>query len=374
MVTRIAKKALIILPSLENGDGSAASIMNYYDALSKEWEVDFLLIRQTDNMRSKQIMEDGGEIFVLPQQNKYSFAVSRAIASIIRGGKYAVVHINLPGHIAYRALLEAQKERVPVRIFHCHNPKNNLNLKTKISTWVYDTLCLKHANQLFACSESAGVSRFGSKDFHVLRNAIITERFQFDREARMELRKELLVEDSILVGVVGRITAQKNPLFLADCFEAFKAKEPKARLLWIGEGELIEQVKSRLDAKHLLEDCIFLGRREEIGKWYSAMDLFLLPSLFEGLGIVFLEAQCSGLPCFGSDLVPIDTEITELMHRISLQKTPGEWADFMRDVLKTSAERKGRGNELNKAGYDLTNVDDNLRKLYNSLLAEGEMS
>lgn len=372
MMIKTMKKALIVLPSLENGDGSAASIMNYYKPLSQEWNVDFLLLRETDNIRTKQITADGGKIFILPQKNKYSHAIAKAIASIIKNGKYLVVHINLPGHIAYRALLEAKKRHVPVRIFHCHNPKNDLNLKTKISTRIYDTLCLRYANKLLACSESAGISRFGNKYFYILKNAIITEHFLFNPETRAVIRKELGVEDSILVGVIGRITAQKNPFYLVDCFAAFKAKEPLARLLWIGEGELIEQVKKSLDSQGLLDDCIFLGRREDVGKWYSAMDLFLLPSIFEGLGIVFLEAQCSGLPCFGSDCVPVDTEITELMHRIPLRKTPDEWADFMLNTLKSSTKRISRENDLRNAGFDLSSVEDHLRTLYNFLLTEEE--
>ena len=372
MAIKKIKKALIVLPSLENGDGSAASIMNYYKPLSKEWNVDFLLLRETDNMRTRQIAADGGKIFVLPQKNKYSHTVAKAIAAIIKNGKYLVVHINLPGHIAYRALLEAKNSCVPIRIFHCHNPKNDLNLKTKLSTWIYDTLCLRYANKLFACSESAGISRFGNKNFYIIKNAIITERFLFNPETRAELRKELGVKDSILVGVIGRITAQKNPFYLVDCFAALKSKEPLACLLWIGEGELIEQVKKRLESQGLLEDCIFLGRREDVGRWYSAMDLFLLPSFFEGLGIVFLEAQCSGLPCFGSDCVPVDTEITELMHRLPLRKTPDEWADLMINTLKSSTKRTSRERDLRNAGFDLSSVEDNLRTLYDFLLTEGE--
>ena len=205
-----------------------------------------------------------------------------------------------------------------------------------------------------------------------MKNAIISEPLLFNPETRAELRKELGVKDSILVGVIGRITAQKNPFYLVDCFAALKSKEPLACLLWIGEGKLIEQVKKRLESQGLLDDCIFLGRREDVGRWYSAMDLFLLPSFFEGLGIVFLEAQCSGLPCFGSDCVPVDTEITELMHRLPLRKTPDEWADLMINTLKSSTKRTSRERDLRNAGFDLSSVEDNLRTLYDFLLAKGE--
>lgn len=374
MIEESPKKALIVLPSLEINDGSATSIMNYYSCLADEWQVDFLLLGRTDNERTDMVRAAGGSIFVLPSKNKYSLASAGAIASTVRSRAYSVVHVNVPGHIAYRVLLEAERARVPVRIFHCHNPKNNLNIKAVISTRIYDSLCFKHANKLFACSKSAAESRFGNRNFYVLKNAIDAEAFRFRQDTRTALRRELCAEDSVLVGVVGRITAQKNPLFLVDCFAAFKAREPLARLLWIGEGELLDQVKKRLVSRNLADDCIFLGRREDAGLWYSAMDLFLLPSVFEGLGIVFLEAQSSGLLCFGSDCVPADTEITELMNRISLRRTPDEWADLMEKVWKMRKKRRSRTEDLIRAGLDLKTVEDDMRKLYNALLSQGGMS
>ena len=140
------KKALILLPSLEKGDGSAAAIMNYNDALAEDgWKVDFLLVRGTQNNRTEKITQNNGQIFVLPQKNKYSYTVTKMIMTVIKNGNYSVVHVNLPGHIAYCALKSAEKQGMPLRIFHCHNPKNTLNLKTKISTAIYDSLCLRHS-------------------------------------------------------------------------------------------------------------------------------------------------------------------------------------------------------------------------------------
>ncbi len=359
------KTALILLPSLEKGDGSAAAIINCYDALVYDgWKIDFLLLHDTQNERTEGIQKNGGKIFVLPSESKYSAAVKKMITFIVENGNYVLVHVNIPGHVAYLTLKRAEKAGIPVRIFHCHNPRNNLNLKTRISTYIYDTLCLKWSNRLLSCSESAGRSRFRNRSFTVLKNGIESTIFQYDEEARIILRKRMRMENAVVVGVVGRITAQKNPFFLIDCFEAFRALEPRAMLLWIGEGELEKKVRKKLKEKNLMCVCRFPGRLENVGKWYSAMDIFLLPSIFEGFGIVFLEAQCSGLLCYGSDGVPQEVEVTELMHRIPLKKDADYWAEIMECGFCGIAERRGRSDDLNLAGYTTEKTKNGLLKLY----------
>lgn len=357
--------ALILLPSLAYADGSAAAIMNYYQALvDNGWSVDFLLVQKTENNRTKAVSQQGGRIFTLPQCNKYLPCVAKQIAEIVQKGRYDVIHVNIPGHVAYRTLLQAEKANVPVRIFHCHNPRNCLNWKTRISTRIYDTLCLRHANQRAACSKSAGLSRFGNRSFWVVKNLIEPAGFLFDPAARNRIRKQLGAEDRVIVGVVGRITPQKNPLFLVDCFAAFQKAEKRAFLLWIGEGELKQKVKRRLEEKGLAKVSCFPGTIREVGKWYSAMDLFLLPSKFEGLGIVFLEAQCNGLLCFGSDAVPDEAAVTELMHRISLQKKPEEWAEEIQNAMGQNTERRSRQETFQQAGYTLESGSNALFHLY----------
>lgn len=369
------KKALILLPSLEKGDGSAAAIMNYYDALAKGgWTVDFLLTRCSQNSRTEKVTRCGGRIFVLPSKNKYSCSAAKMLLSVIKRGDYSVIHINIPGHIACLALKDARKSGVPIRVFHCHNPKNTLNIKTKVSTLLYDSLCLRYASRLIACSESAGVSRFGNRNFKVLKNLITASSFRYDKAVRTELRRKIGAENNILVGVVSRITAQKNPLFLVECFAAFKRKEPGAKLLWIGEGDLTGKVQDLLKEKSLLDDCVFTGRIEDPGQWYSAMDLFLLPSLFEGLGIVFLEAQCSGLPCFGSDKVPPETEVTPLMHRLSLQRSAEDWASAMEKEALSHTVRRDMGDDLRRAGYTVETSGSGMLALYNNWYREWERS
>lgn len=359
------KKALILLPYLKNGDGTAVALMNYYQELIEHgWRIDFLVLKIFECEWLNKVKADGNNIYELPQGNKYSYKVSRKIRTIIKEGKYDIVHVNMPGHVGFETLKMARQYGIEKRIFHAHNPRNNLNLKTVISTKVYDYLLQREATELVACSKSAGNSRFGNKDFQVLKNVIDTDRFAYRLEDRRYIREELHIEKKVVVGVVGRFAAQKNPEFLLECFAEYNQLNKESVLLWIGDGELQEKIQDRAKNMGLKEACLFVGRKNNIEKWYSAMDLFLLPSKFEGMGIVFLEAQCTGLPCFGSTNVPIETEVTELMHRISLKQEANYWATAMKKVIDMSGDRRSRASEFINAGYTHEATKSDLLNMY----------
>lgn len=359
------KKALILLPYLKNGDGTAVALMNYYQELIEHgWRIDFLVLKIFECEWLNKVKADGNNIYELPKENKYSYKVSRKIRSIIKEGKYDIVHVNMPGHVGFETLKMARQYGIGKRIFHAHNPRNNLNLKTVISTKVYDYLLQREATELVACSKSAGNSRFGNKDFQVLKNVIDTDRFVYRLEDRRYIREKLHIEKKVVVGVVGRFAAQKNPEFLLECFAEYNKLNKESVLLWIGDGELQEKIQDRAKNMGLKGACLFVGRKNNIEKWYSAMDLFLLPSKFEGMGIVFLEAQCTGLPCFGSTNVPIETEVTELMHRISLKQEANYWATAMKKITDMSGDRRSRASEFINAGYTHEATKSDLLNMY----------
>lgn len=359
------KKALILLPYLKNGDGTAVALMNYYQELIEHgWRIDFLVLKIFECEWLNKVKADGNNIYELPKENKYSYKVSRKIRSIIKEGKYDIVHVNMPGHVGFETLKMARQYGIGKRIFHAHNPRNNLNLKTVISTKVYDYLLQREATELVACSKSAGNSRLGNKDFQVLKNVIDTDRFVYRLEDRRYIREKLHIEKKVVVGVVGRFAAQKNPEFLLECFAEYNKLNKESVLLWIGDGELQEKIQDRAKNMGLKGACLFVGRKNNIEKWYSAMDLFLLPSKFEGMGIVFLEAQCTGLPCFGSTNVPIETEVTELMHRISLKQEANYWATAMKKVTDMSGDRRSRASEFINAGYTHEATKSDLLNMY----------
>ena len=363
------KKALIVLPYLRNEDGTAVALMNYYDSLIHAgWKLDFMHLKTFECEWVEKVKKSGGEIFEIPADNKYSKNVYKYIKEVFDQNDYSVVHLNIPGHIGFLIMKYAKKANTKVRIFHVHNPKNNIKKRTFISQSVYDQLIQKKATNLCACTESAGLSRFGSKHFEVVRNVVDVDRFEFNLISRSKIRTSLNLDNKTVIGVVCRFAAQKNPYFLVDCFVEYKKRNPRAFLLWLGDGELKESTKQYIKSKQIEGSYFLAGIKTDVEDWYCAMDLFLLPSFFEGLGIVFLEAQCTGLPCLGSKNVPVETEITNLMYRMDLTSPANEWADEMVRILSKREERVSRKKEFIDRGYTHETTKDGLVNFYNSLI------
>lgn len=362
------KKILFLIPSLRYNDGIACAIMNYYMSLIESgWIVDFMLVEEGENAWNQQI-SGRGKIYRLPNVNKYNPVIKRTIETIIRKGDYSIVHVNIPGHVALMTLIAAQRNNVKIRIFHCHNPKNILTIKTSVSTYIYDHLCFPKATHFVACSNSTGVSRFGEREFKVIKNVIDPVKFRFNEASRKENREALRMNDNFVVGVVARISAQKNPKFILECFAKFKKLQENAKLIWIGDGEMKPELEVSIDSMGLQNECILLGKKSDVENWYAAMDLFFLPSKFEGLGIVFLEAQCTGLPCLGSTNVPVETEVTDLMYRLDLGKSAEQWAIEMKKISETKLKRHSRAQEFIDAGYTHEATKNDLVEYYNSLI------
>ena len=367
------KKVLYVMSMLKNGDGVSTSIMNYYNVLiSAGWTADFMVLQDTPCEWKTKVMSDGGKIFVLPNESKYFPSFNQAIEKVIRDNEYNIIHMNEPGHIAVQTFKAAKRAGIKTRIFHCHNPKNAINLKTKVSGMLYDPLCISLSTHLMACSQSAGKSRFGKRPFYALKNVVDTESMVYSIEKRVELRKNLNIDNCIVVGVVGRFASQKNPYFLVEIFCKLKEIDPRYYLLWLGEGGLRENIESLLVSKRLSDDYYFPGLCHNVNEWYSAMDLFLLPSRFEGLGIAFFEAQCTGLNCFGSTNVPLETKVTELMHRISLEKSAVEWATAINECMKRNVSRRNRSEDFIDAGYTHDSTCSDLLAYYLSIVNEEE--
>lgn len=362
------KRALILVPYLKNGDGTAVAIMNYYDALIENgWYIDFIHLKTTDCPWLRKVKSNGGNVYELPNKNKYSKSMDTFIESVIKRGHYDIVHVNMPGHIGYITLKLARRYGVKRRIFHAHNPKNTLNLKTIVSTDLYDFLIEREASELIACAKSTGEERFRNKPFKVIRNVIDVEKFTYNIQKRVCIREKLNADGNVIIGVVGRYAAQKNPLFLLECFAEYKKINNSALLVWIGDGELKRTIENKAQALGIRQSCYFVGRKDNVEDWYSAMDLFLLPSKFEGLGIVFLEAQCTGLPCLGSTSVPIETEVTELMHRMELKCNAKQWAAEMESILETQQDRYSRAEKFIDAGYAHEATRNDLMRIYNKI-------
>ena len=203
-------------------------------------------------------------------------------------------------------------------------------------------------------------------NFTVVKNGIKVENFSYNKELRAGIRKELNLENNLVIGHIGRFCYQKNQLFLIDIFKQLKKQNPKSKLLFIGsyvgDSTDMDSVKAKVLELNLQDEVIFLGIRHDVPNLMQAMDCFLLPSRFEGLCIVGIEAQASGLSCFFSDTITRELEITDLCHFIGLDKAPEEWADI---VLKNiTIERRDMSQEISDAGYDIKTEVKKIEKIY----------
>lgn len=369
------KRVLIGIPNLGICNGVTTFIMSFYDyLLNQGYAVDFLLVMDNHSELESYVLDRGSNIYMVPNYSKYDKRRVSYIDNVFYENNYDIVHVNFPGPNGAMVLKSAKKNGVKYRIYHCHNPLNVLSIKSILSEKIFTPLCKRRANKYVACTNMAGKSIFGNAKFEVINNAINPRDFLFSEEARVRIRKDFNIENQLVVGVAARMDDQKNPDFIIDVFCEIRKINPGAKLLWVGDGRKQNQIQAICAERDIKESVLLVGRQSNVRDWYSAMDVFLLPSKFEGLGIVYLEAQANGLLCFGSDRVPEETEVTNLMHRISLDKTAAEWAAEILETYESSQKKREVDIDLFKEkGYDSRFVESRLYDVYESFFENNHL-
>ena len=283
----MAIRVLIQMRDLRVGNGIAACIMNYYEYTVKHgYQIDFLLNRNIDSPYAETVKKNGSNIYTLPfdtnKPNKENWSYIKKIID----RRYDILHVNLSGLNALEALKAAKECGVKIRIYHAHNPKETSSLKARIRSFVYEIPSVWLANRYAACSSYAGDSLFGKKTYLVIKNPIDTRSFIYDETARKRLRETLEIEDKFVVGVVGRLTEQKNPFFIIDIFEKIKKHVDNAYLIWAGEGNLKTAVEKYVKRKNCSEYGMMLINC--ILQWMS----FYYHLNLKGLVLFSLKHRC----------------------------------------------------------------------------------
>lgn len=197
----------------------------------------------------------------------------------------------------------------------------------------------------------------------IIKNAIDIEKYKFNEKIRNKVRKELNIQRKFVVGHIGRMMPQKNQIFLLEVFKKVRKFEPDAVLLMIGDGPLKPKLENKIDELKLKESIVLLGIRRDVPDILMAMDIFLLPSLYEGLGVVAIEAQTTGLPCVLSDVVTREVNLGNCSF-ISLNETVDKWATRILDIRKGHIRRKGMIKEAKEFGYDIRSEVQAIETLY----------
>ncbi len=272
----------------------------------------------------------------------------------------------------FYALKAARKAKIPVRISHSHNTQyltRNRIKKTNLS--IIKRLIPKYATHLFACSSLAGNWLYGKNPFTVIPNAIEFEKFCFNPQQREETRKALdISEGTFVIGHIGRFDYQKNHPFLIKIFKELALKKQDSKLLLIGDGSDLGNIQSQVKSLQIDQEVLFLGHRSDVPALLSAMDCFVLPSFFEGLGIVLLEAQANGLPCIVSDVIPKEVDIQGAVTFVDLAKSPQYW-------VKVILEKRNQRNLFDIASYkqseyEIQQAAKNLQTLLYTIINNNE--
>lgn len=342
--------------------GLETMLMNYYRHIDRQHiQFDFLVHRQERKEYDDEIEFLGGKIYRLPPLNPVGYTYHKALRQFFKEHpEYRIVHVHL-NCMSSVVLKEAKKAGIPVRIAHSHNTAQDKNLKYPIKM-----LCRRfiprYATQLLACSQEAGRWLFGDEPFQILYNAIEVEKFRYDPQTRERMRESLgIAENTVLVGHVGAFMLQKNHDFLIDVFAQMQ-KQVRSKLLLVGDGYLRKKLEDKVRQLGIEDKVIFAGIRSDVSDLMQAMDVFVFPSHYEGLGIVIIEAQAAGLPCLISEQVPQKGIVTELVKQVSLNKGAEIWAD---DAIKISQiKRKDVSEKVRVAGYDILTNTEKLQNFY----------
>lgn len=316
-------RVLHVVTNMDRG-GLETLIMNYYRRMNRDRiQFDFLVHRDIPADYDAEILSLGGRIYRLPRLNPFSPGYLLQLDRFFSEHReYRIVHCHLDC-MAGIPLKAAKKHGVPVRIAHSHNSNQTKDWKYPIKL-VCKRRIAAHATALFACSEAAGRWMFGGRDFLVMNNAIDAATYTYQPQIREEVRRELgLDAEALVVGHVGQFRPQKNHRFLLDVFAKLP---PSARLLLVGDGMLRSELERQAKALGVFDRVIFAGVRADVNRLLQAMDVFVFPSLFEGLGIALIEAQAAGLPCLISDGIPFACRVTDSVEPMGLDLSTDDWA------------------------------------------------
>lgn len=323
-------------------------------------QFDFIVHRSFRADYDDEIEVLGGRIYRLPRLNPFSPAYQKALRGFFREHpEYRIVHCHLDC-MSSLPLAAAKASGVPVRIAHAHSSSQDKDLKYLLKRH-YMKKIPAAATHFFACSGAAGSWMFPGRSVRLIRNGIDTAAFAFDPRQRAVRRRELGLDKQLTVGHVGRLIDVKNHSFLLEVFAELLRSAPDAVLLLVGSGPLEEQLREKARVLGLEDQVRFLGVRSDVPALMQAMDVFVLPSLYEGLGISAVEAQASGLPCLLSDRVPTDCGMTDQVEFLPL-RSPERWAQAI--LRAAGLPRYGDCSDIVRAGYDITSTAGELQQFY----------
>lgn len=357
------------------GGGVESVVMNYYRNIDRnKVQFDFLCSESSTDIPYEEIEKLGGRVFIVPNYTKV-FKYQKELKKIFKENNYKIVHSHISTMSVF-PLRAAKKAGVPVRIAHSHSTTNKKEKKKNLLKQILRPFSRVYATDYMCCSELAGRWLFGNKEYdkgnvYLLNNAIDLDKYKYDESLRKEKRKELgISDDTLVIGHVGRFVEQKNHRFLIDIFNEIHKKNSNSLLLLVGQGPLKKEIENKVEELKLNDSVRFLGQRNDINELYQTFDVFCLPSLYEGLPVVGVEAQATGLLCELSNDMTKETKVLDTTRFISLNTSVEEWANKILDDIK-KYKRIDSSKEMTDKNFNIKEEAKRLEKYYFNLYNNG---
>lgn len=355
------------------GGGVEATIMNHYRLIDHtRLQFDFVIQDNSPVVPEEEITSLGGHIYRIPAIKNLP-QYMHDLHQLITRTRPNIVHSNVNA-LSVLPLGVAKHAGVPIRIAHSHSTANKKELLRTVTKDALRPFSRLNPTELAACGVHSAQWLFGEKAVkqgrvHYIKNAVDLERFSFNQASREKLRKEFGLSDQFVIGQVGRFSKQKNQLFSIRVFRELLSSIPNAVLVFLGIGNTMREAKKLALELGIADSVRFVGVRDDVANWYSAFDTLLLPSLYEGLGMVAIEAQSTGLPILASNYVPQEAFVAhDLIHVLSLKDSPRVWANQIAGMASNPLHREDRHNQLSHAGYDIHQSAHDLQDWYLQLL------
>ncbi len=347
-------RILHIIGSLERA-GAETFLMNLYRNVDRvRIQFDFAIYSEpTSNSYYEEVLSLGAKVYKIACKAEGLAKNLKEIKDIVKDNQYTFVWRHVDNCFAGIDLLAAKCAGAKRLILHAHS--SNVNGKIRILHFLSKPCVNMFVTDRFACGKAAGRWLFGSRKFKILKNGIDTEHFGFNETIRREYREKYGIQDEFVIGHVGRFCEVKNHIFLINLFcELNKNWDKKTLLVLVGTGEKESEIKDQVSQYGLDDKALFLGSRSDIAELMQMMDVFIMPSFYEGFPVTLLEAQTSGLPCVVSDVISREVDITGNVEFLSLNAGMEIWKDTTRRLSEN--KREDKAGMIEKAGYDVRNV------------------
>ncbi len=351
------------------GGGVESVIMNYYRHIDRaKVQFDFICDLDSTDIPYKEIENLGGRVILVPPYQKI-FQYIKELKKVLKENNYKIVHSHINA-LSVFPLFAAKLAGVPVRIAHSHSTSNKKEWKKNLIKNILRPFSKVFATDYMCCSEHAGRWLFGNKEYdkgsvYILNNAIDLNIFKYNKKIRKAKRNEIGISNNTkVIGHVGRFVEQKNHTFIIDVFNEVHKEDNNTILLLAGQGPLEPKIKEKVIELGLEESVKFLGQRNDIEDLYQAFDIFLFPSIYEGLGLVLIEAQSSGLNCVASTEVPSKAKVTNLLTFLDLDGNFNEWTNTIIKLMKRKNSRKIKRKKFANKGFDINTEASKLLNKY----------